>query len=420
MFNLELAVDDDNSFVNIVNNVKSFQDDNQNLSFYNTNHIDWVKVNEFLLGVDWNAMFSYNNCIDFCWESFYSAIVYSVSLFAPAKNKSTNHRRLPRHGAGKKHNSLPKHIRRLCSKKAKFWRRYKARPSLLREATYKKYSDLYVRELKKHITSIENELINSKHCRSFYNYANKKFKSKVSIPLLLDSYNNIVVDDLQKANIFCSHFSSVFVQDNGTIPHEDNEQLNCKTSVNIESIYFSSINVFDKIKKMKSSSAPGFDGISANLLKKLSNILSIPLSILFNLSISSGKVPKAWKRAIVVPVYKKGESKIPTNYRPISLTSIVSKLMEGIIKDSIIRHCNVNNLLSDDQFAFLPRRSANLQLMQYHDLIATNCSKGFQTDSVYLDFKAAFDSVVHSKLLYKLKLFGVHGSMLNWIRYFSD
>ena len=57
--------------------------------------------------------------------------------------------------------------------------------------------------------------------------------------------------------------------------------------------------------------------------------------------------------------------------------------------DSIIRHCNVNNLLSDDQFAFFPRRSANLQLMQYHDLIATNCSKGFQTDSVYLDFKAS-------------------------------
>ena len=71
--------------------------------------------------------------------------------------------------------------------------------------------------------------------------------------------------------------------------------------------------------------------------------------------------------------------------------------MEGIIKNSIISHYNANNLLSEYQYAFLPRISTNLQLIQYFDLIATNCSKGYQIDSVYLNFKTAFDSVVHSK-----------------------
>src|ERR1700730_2917201 len=104
--------------------------------------------------------------------------------------------------------------------------------------------------------------------------------------------------------------------------------------------------------------------------------------------------------------------------RSISLTSIASKLMEGIIKDTIIRHCTVNNLLSDNQFAFTPRKSANLQLIKYLDFIASNCSKGCQVDSVYLDFKAAFDSVVHSKLLHKLKIFGVAGNLLDWIESF--
>ena len=186
----------------------------------------------------------------------------------------------------------------------------------------------------------------------------------------------------------------------------------------INSVYFSSINVYDKIKKLKSSSAPGLDGISAILLKNLIKVVSFPLSILFNVSISSGTVPKAWKRAIVIPVYKKGEAKCPNNYRPISLTSIVSKLMEGVVKDSLIRHFTSNNLLSEYQFDFMPLKSTNLPLIQYHDFIVTNCSKGYQVDSIYLDFRAAFDCVVHNKLLHKLKCFSVSGNLINWIESF--
>ena len=186
----------------------------------------------------------------------------------------------------------------------------------------------------------------------------------------------------------------------------------------LNSVYFSSADVFDQIKKLKSNGAPGWDGMSSNLLKKLINIVSFPLSIIFNFSISSGTVPKAWKRAIVIPVFKGGEAKLPSNYRPISLTSIVSKVMEGIIKNSIIRHCNANNLLSENQFGFLPRKSANLQLIHYFDHVATNCAKGQQVDSVYLDFKAAFDCVVHSKRLHKLKLFGLSGNLIKWIESF--
>ena len=237
--------------------------------------------------------------------------------------------------------------------------------------------------------------------------------------LLCDPSGNIVMKDLEKANIFNSHFSSVFVQDNGLIPDQRNLLLNDNMNEHlINSVYFSSINVYDKIKKLKSKSAPGLDGISAILLKKLINVVSFPLSILFNISLSSGTVPNAWKRAIVIPVYKKGETKNPINYRPISLTSIVSKLMESVIKDSLMRHCTAGNLLSEHQFAFMPRKSANLQLIQYLDIINTNCSKGYQVDSVYLDFRAAFDSVVHSKLLFKLKLFGVSGNLMKWIESF--
>ena len=98
-------------------------------------------------------------------------------------------------------------------------------------------------------------------------------------------------------------------------------------------------------------------------------MVSLPLSIIFNLSLSSGTVPAAWKKSIVIPVFKSGDAKLPTNYRPISLTSIVCKVMEGIIKKAIVSYCYANDLLSDNQFAFLPKKSTGLQLLKYHDFI---------------------------------------------------
>jgi len=237
----------------------------------------------------------------------------------------------------------------------------------------------------------------------------------------MDSEGSIIVHDLQKASVLSSHFSSVFVHDNGVIPNLNNvlvdEEME-KSNDKINSVQFSPQDVSNQIKKLKSNSAPGWDGISAELLKKMINVISFPLSILFNLSMFSGTVPNSWKRGIVIPVYKSGDAKNPANYRPISLTSLVSKLMEGLIKNSIVRHCNANHLLSEYQFAFVPRKSTNLQLIQYHDLLATNYSKGYQSDSVYLDFKAAFDSVVHRKLLHKLKIFGISGNLIKWIESF--
>lgn len=418
LFNFEFVVNDSNNFVDDVESTENHTTSNLNLSYYNTSNIDWQLANDYLSSIDWVEVFNCN-CVDYCWESFYCIVVFVISLIAPAKRNFSYQKRIQRGRKGKPYKSYPKQIGKLSNKKLKAWKRYKLRPSLRRKATYKRHAIAYKNELKLHICAQENNLINSKNCLSFFKYVNKKIKSKGSLSPLLDSEGNIVVYDLQKASILNSHFSSVFIHDNNVIPNLNNVLLNDVTNNNrINCVYFSPVDVHNQIKKLKSSSAPGWDGMSATLLKNLINVVSFPLSILFNLSISSGAVPKSWKRAIVIPIFKSGEAKSPTNYRPISLTPIASKLMEGIVKDSIIRHCNSRNLLSEYQFGFLPRRSANLQLIQYHELVANNCSKGYQTDSVYLDFKAAFDSVVHSKLLHKLKQFGIGGNLIQWIESF--
>ena len=138
MFNLELTADDNNSFSNDVNEaVNNVSDFNYlNLSYYYLNKADWVAVNEFLSGVDWNDLLMCYNSIDDCWDSFYALIVYAINLHAPVRRSSTvHHYRSSRNRASKRYKYYPKHIRKLCSKKVRSWRRYKARPSLRRRAT---------------------------------------------------------------------------------------------------------------------------------------------------------------------------------------------------------------------------------------------------------------------------------------------
>ena len=80
-------------------------------------------------------------------------------------------------------------------------------------------------------------------------------------------------------------------------------------------------------------------------------------SMIFELSYNSGKVPSEWKCANVTPIFKKGSKASPNNYRPVSLTSVVCKVMESIIKDKIVDHLCMNNLIFKSQHGFMKKRS---------------------------------------------------------------
>ena len=240
-------VNDNNSFHVDAEVTNDFTPDHLNLGYYNINKTDWPLANEFLSGIDWNDLFNNQCSIDYCWETFYSVIVYTISLFTPVRLNSDISFRRPRRRFGKPRKLYPKYIRKLSNKKTNSWRRYRSRPSLRRKATYKKHATTYILELNKYISSVENKLISSNNCRSFFNYVNKKIKAKGSIPALTDSAKNVIVDNLQKANMFSSHFSSVYVVDNSAIPCQNSSSMVDNTSDNeLESVYFTSTDVFIK------------------------------------------------------------------------------------------------------------------------------------------------------------------------------
>ena len=135
-------------------------------------------------------------------------------------------------------------------------------------------------------------------------------------------------------------------------------------------------------------------------------------------SFESSELPLIWKKANVVPIFKKGNHSDPNNYRPISLTSTSCKLLETIIRDSIIEHLEQYSLLGDSQHGFRPGRSCNTQLLEVISDWDDAEELGLPVDVIYLDYRKAFDSVPFERLLSKLEAYGIRGKVKDWIRNF--
>ena len=129
-------------------------------------------------------------------------------------------------------------------------------------------------------------------------------------------------------------------------------------------------------------------------------------------------IPLDWKKAYVSPIYKKGARNRAENYRPISLTCILCKLMESFIKDIVMKHLKSENLLSCKQYGFISGRSTTTQLLSYLDKCIETIVTGGVVDPIYFDFAKAFDTVPHRRLLGKLSCYGISGDIINWIKAF--
>ena len=169
---------------------------------------------------------------------------------------------------------------------------------------------------------------------------------------------------------------------------------------------------------LRSDKAAGPDEIRPIVLRELRVEIAPVIQLIFEKSLATGTLPSDWTKANVSPIFKKGEKSDPSNYRPISLTCILCKVMEHIIALNITAHFNKHNILYDLQQGFRQIRSCETQLLQLVEDLGRQLMKGNQTDLVLLDFSKAFDKVNHLKLLFKLSQHGVKGNTLNWIRAF--
>ncbi|CAM5146985.1 unnamed protein product [Eretmochelys imbricata] len=164
----------------------------------------------------------------------------------------------------------------------------------------------------------------------------------------------------------------------------------------------------------------GPDALHPRVLKELADVIAEPLAIIFENSWRSGEVPDDWKKANVVPIFKKGKKEDPGNYKAVSLTSVPEKIMEQVLKESILKRLEERKVIRNSQHGFTKGKSCLTNLIAFYDEITGSVDEGKAVDVLFLDFSKAFGTVSHSILVSKLKKCGLDEWTIRWIESWLD
>ncbi|CAI2725549.1 unnamed protein product [Schistosoma spindalis] len=216
------------------------------------------------------------------------------------------------------------------------------------------------------------------------------------------------------AELFSEHFCCSLTNEK---PLNDSEPIPVPP-YEITNVNFNVQNISKAISTLKHSYTDGPDGIPASMLKRGGDDMCVLLLKLFAISLSTACYPTAWKTTHIIPKIKTGPEANIDNYRPINITSVVSRVMEKVVKAAVVQHLLANSLISTSQHGFLRSRSCDTCLVDYLNDITLKRDNGLLVSVLFLDFKKAFDKVPHKRLLVKLKSFGINDPLYSWFASF--
>ena len=226
----------------------------------------------------------------------------------------------------------------------------------------------------------------------------------------LQSDGNPITDSFGKAELLNKQFKSVFTNE----PAGDLPNKGPSPYPSMPDIIITLQGIKNLLNGLKTHKASGPDTISATILKETNDIIAPILQVIFQISLDTGRVPVDWTTAFVTPIFKKGSRTLPSNYRPVSLTCITSKIFERIIiACNIMKHLESNNILYNLQHGFRQGRSCEAQLISLVDDLTQNYDKSLQTDLIITDFVKAFNVVPHRRLLYKINRYGIRAVLVS-------
>jgi hypothetical protein len=372
---------------------------------------NFAAISSALSLVDWNNLFQYCFSIHDCWDVFTQIIDNICSQFVPlihikppTSKKSLSKRRYPRF------------IQDLMKIKLVAWRRWKITSHDDDKYQYTIAQHNCSKAINRFHEAKEMEMLRKNNLKSFYNFVNKKTSNRSVIGDIRCPDGSMTSDVRKKCDIFNEFFASVFTIDNGSSPPMASRQSSDR--LKLTSILFTPDLVFSALRNLKPSTTVGSDNIPNMLLKNSASALCVPLCHIFDVSFKDGVLPDSWKLATIVPIHKKGPTIDPNNFRPISLTSTCCRVMERIICNEIQRHLSAHKLISNNQHGFVKNRSTATNLLECSYDWSYSIELGHHVDVIYFDFKKAFDSVSHPKLLTKIKAYGIDGKLYEWVSAF--
>ncbi|XP_059581880.1 uncharacterized protein LOC109283139 [Alligator mississippiensis] len=247
--------------------------------------------------------------------------------------------------------------------------------------------------------------------KSFFKYIGRMKKAPGNVGPLQDALGNLVVAPEEKAEPFNKFFTSAFLcrdRDSPTVFQDGLEGNASRPRVEQDQVRV----LLEGLDTFKSA---GPDALHPRVLRELAGVIAGPLAWFDECSWYSGQVPDDWKIANVVPVFKKGRREDPGNYRPISLTLILGKLFEKIIKEHICDGPAAGMILKGNQHGFIRGRSCQTNLIAFCNQVTKALDAGVAIDVVFLDFSKAFDTVSHTILIKKLGDCGIDAYTVRWI-----
>ena len=245
--------------------------------------------------------------------------------------------------------------------------------------------------------------------------------TSVGVPAL-KANGPLITDPKQKAEVLNSQFNRAFSGGETFTGSEFSDKCSMPDDWSdhrpMAAISVSTQGVEKLLSNLNPTKAAGPDGIPPWVLREFAREVAPTLTKIYRSSLQTGEVPRDWREALVMPVFKKGEHYNPANCRPISLTSIPCKLLEHILVSSIMQHLESNSILSPQQHGFQKNRSCETQILQFIEEVSAAMEKGTTTEVIIIDFAKAFDWVNHSLLVHKLDHHGIRGSTNTWITNF--
>ncbi|MCG7876680.1 MAG: reverse transcriptase domain-containing protein [Candidatus Thiodiazotropha endolucinida] len=348
--------------------------------------------------------------LDDMWIAFKSGILDIIDKQVPSKLSSARFT----------HPWVSTKTRRLTRRKARAYRKAKTSRKKVDWDRYLSLKSETQREMRRAHNNFIKDTVNqdiTNNSKRFWSYVKSKKQESFGISPLLNQDGFLHSSSHNKAEILNKQFQSAFTRENlNNIP-----DMGPSNIPSMAPIHISTPGITKLLKNLKPHKASGPDGVPTRLLLLAADEVSPMLTRIFQTSLDTGSVPKDWREALITPIFKKGARNIASNYRPVSLTSVVSKLLEHIIFSATMKHLTCHNILTSSQHGFRSKRSCETQLISTIHGIAKSLKSGKdQVDVILLDFAKAFDKVPFKRLLHKLHFYGIRHNTLQWISSFLN
>ena len=391
------------------------QEEKVKIQFRLVNDINKTKFKHLISTFDWNAIKSHNP--NMYADAFTSNLNELYCTAFPLKVKYVSKR--PNYNPW-----INDSTKKLIEAKSKYFQLYKL--SLVTLTENNRFRNKVNSIIRKHKTKYYSDML--ENCKNdlkktwsiINNLLSKNTKSKDINKIIFNNVTYTCSADI--ANAFNNFFCSIGSNYDSKIPISD---ISPYKFINIRhpSFFFlepvSPLEVGFHIKNLKNSKQ-NIDFISTEIFKEFHEILSYVIADLINKCFETGIFPDSFKKAVVLPLYKKDSPDIISNYRPISILPKLSKIIEKCIKSRLVYYFTRNNLFNQVQFGFLSEKSTQDAMLHLTEKIYSNLHNKLSTMAVYIDFSKCFDTLNRNILLKKLEIYGIRGIPLDLIRSYLE